>query len=161
MKRPTKTTTLLLALSAWALSVPRLAKAVGFPEVTPVHRVAQLLLFILAFALGCSTVKRVRRGRIVGPLAYASGLNLLAISLMPLVAIPGNEDMRHELVCSGFAWICAPYIELRYDPQPDLTDVFFAPAVFFGIAFLIAVFELGAVHLFRFVRSRWDRRRRS
>jgi len=97
----------------------------------------------------------------VGPLAYASGLNLLAISLMPLVAIPANEDMWQELVCWGFVWICDPYIELRYDPQPDLTDVFFAPAVFFGTAFLIALFELGAVHLFRFFRSRWARPRRS
>jgi len=162
MKRPTRATTLLLALSAWALSVPRLANAaVCDPELTGIHRVALLAFLVLAFALGCLIVKRVRRDRMVGPLAYASGFNLLAIGLMWLVTIPGNEDIWQELVCRGFLWICVPYTVLRDDPQPDLIDLFLAPAVSFGIAFLIALVELSAVHLFRVLRGRWAASRSS
>jgi len=150
MRRPTKATTLLLALSAWALSVPRLAKAAGgVPEATPLQTAAQLLLLVLAFVFGCLVLERVKRKRFI-VLASVFGLNLVALGLTAVVLIPGNEEMSDLLLCTGFWWICYPYFAAE-----GHVDTFFLLALGYGVlALLLTVFQLGAVYLLRLLRRR-------
>jgi hypothetical protein len=150
MKRPTKATTLLLALSAWALSVPRLAIAAGgVPEATPIQRAAQLVMFVLAFVFGCHFLERLKQKRVI-VLASVFGVNLVAVGLTAVVLIPGNEEMSEELLCSGFLWICYPYFAAE-----GRADTFLLLALGSGVlAFLLTGFQLGAVYLLRLLRRR-------
>jgi hypothetical protein len=150
MKRSRKATPLLLALSAWALSVPRLAKAAGgVPEATPIQTADQLLLFVLAFVFGCLFLERAKRKRFI-VFASVFGVKLVAVGLTAVVLIPGNEEMSEELLCSGFWWICYPYFAAE-----GRADTFLLLALGSGVlAFLLTVLQLGAVYLLRRLRSR-------
>jgi len=80
---------------------------------------------------------------------------------MALLLLPGNKEIREELLCSGFSYVCLPYNMLQGTIPPEELELLRVTLIAHSVvALVLTLLELGAVHFWYLVRGWWSAARR-